>query len=292
MTSVIDPQQPDPAVAGTAGTVGGVIGEVVACSDGSTSTAALLQCAAAVAAALGVPMRVLHARQGPLPDKEFESARRAASALGLALDTVEATEQIPWEVNEAIVGYFTQRPRALPVVAAHARHGAAKALLGSVSSVMIRELGRPALVIGPHAAAPETVRRVMVTVDGSRFSEQAIAAGVAFAGQLGTELWLVEVLEPGTASATNLAGMARKLGVTYPRLRLGWETLHGARAERAILDYVGPDPSTVVVAATHGRTALSEMMLGSVANALVRHAAGPVLLVRPSLRVLEPTPDD
>ncbi len=276
MTSVLDSQSSEPV-----GAVGTAIGEVVACSDGSTSTESLLGAAASVAAALGVPSRVLHARQGPLRDKEFEVVRLAAAAGGLPLDTVEAVEQTPWEVIGAILTYFRERPDALPVVAAHARHSPTKALLGSVSSVMIRDLGRPALVMGPDASPPDAISRVMVTVDGSRFAEHAIVAGVAFARQLDVELWLVEMLEEGTEQATNLAGTAWKLGVQHPNLRVGWETLHGSRADRAIIDYVGRDPSTILVAATHGRTALSEMVLGSVANGLVRHAAGPVLLVRP-----------
>ncbi|MFN0029344.1 MAG: universal stress protein [Acidimicrobiales bacterium] len=291
MTSVIDPQSPEQFAAGAAdavGTIGNTIREVVACSDGSTSTGSLLEVSAVAAAALGVPLRVLHARQGPQREKEFEAARHAAETLGVALDIVEAVEQTPWEVNGAILAYFRERPGVVPVLAAHARHSPAKILLGSVSSVMIRELGRPALVVGPQARVPERISRVMVAVDGSHFSDRAVDVGVAFARQLDVELWLVEVLEKGTASATNLAGAAWKLGVRDPHLRVGWETLHGSKADQAIVEYVGGDPSTVLVAATHGRTALSELVLGSVANGLVRHAVGPVLLVRPPEPAADP----
>lgn len=44
------------------GTIGNTIREVVACSDGSTSTGSLLEVSAVAAAALGVPLQVLRAR--------------------------------------------------------------------------------------------------------------------------------------------------------------------------------------------------------------------------------------
>ncbi|HZO15436.1 MAG TPA: universal stress protein, partial [Polyangiaceae bacterium] len=48
----------------------------------------------------------------------------------------------------------------------------------------------------------------------------------------------------------------------------------------AISDYATVNGADLVMAGTHGRTGLAHVLLGSVAEALVRHAPCPVLVVR------------
>jgi nucleotide-binding universal stress UspA family protein len=49
----------------------------------------------------------------------------------------------------------------------------------------------------------------------------------------------------------------------------------------AILDEVGDDGDKIVVMATHGRAGIGRWVLGSVADRVVRHSPGPVVVVRP-----------
>jgi nucleotide-binding universal stress UspA family protein len=54
-------------------------------------------------------------------------------------------------------------------------------------------------------------------------------------------------------------------------------------AGSAILDEVGDDGDSLMVMATHGRSGIGRWVLGSVADRVVRHSPGPVLIV-PSTR--------
>jgi nucleotide-binding universal stress UspA family protein len=62
---------------------------------------------------------------------------------------------------------------------------------------------------------------------------------------------------------------------------VGREVRPGAPAE-AIDAVCRERGAALVVLATHGRTGLDRLLLGSVAEAVVRHGGAPVVLVRPS----------
>ena len=55
--------------------------------------------------------------------------------------------------------------------------------------------------------------------------------------------------------------------------------LHGDPAT-AIVDLTHEYPDALVAMTTHGRSAMSRWLMGSVADRVVRHAAGPVMVLR------------
>jgi nucleotide-binding universal stress UspA family protein len=65
------------------------------------------------------------------------------------------------------------------------------------------------------------------------------------------------------------------------REKVEWDVLHSPSPARSILDMYGKDSATMLVMATHGRTGLQRLMLGSVATGVVKEAWGPVVLVCP-----------
>ncbi|MDA1226330.1 MAG: universal stress protein [Chloroflexi bacterium] len=79
-----------------------------------------------------------------------------------------------------------------------------------------------------------------------------------------------------------------KEGVTYLEnigeelenkgLNVSWELLRGAPAS-ALVDYAQKMPQDMIVMTTHGRTGFRRLLLGSVAEALVRSSGDPVLLI-------------
>ena len=54
----------------------------------------------------------------------------------------------------------------------------------------------------------------------------------------------------------------------------------GARMAEAIVAEAGAWPADLVVAGTHGRTGLNHLLMGSVAEGIVRGCPVPILLVR------------
>lgn len=119
-------------------------------------------------------------------------------------------------------------------------------------------------------------KRVVVALDGSPFAEAALpyAAGLSAAA---ADLTLLRVAHEGEAleAETYIEDVAKVVsasGVSVPS--------NGLPAE-AILRELKGYPDSLVVMATHGRGGLLETIMGSVASEVVRHAAAPVLLVRP-----------
>jgi universal stress protein A len=146
-----------------------------------------------------------------------------------------------------------------------------------------------------------TIQKILVPTDFSEASERAFGYAAALAKSFGASLHLVHVLEesygPGharhlqtygakgrydrayTACRTTLLGAARSLEQAAPRVTV--EVRDGIPAEAivaAAVDY-GAD---VIVMATHGRSGLSHLVLGSVAEQVIRHGRCPVLAVRQS----------
>ncbi len=140
-------------------------------------------------------------------------------------------------------------------------------------------------------------RRVLVPLDGSTFSEHALAWARPIARLAGADLTLTLVHAATYRYAVEMAVMAldewqtalHEREVDYlneraRRLRDDGIATRAALMEgevaASIVDLSGRE-SDLVVMATHGRGGVERAWLGSVADNVVRHASVPVLLVRP-----------
>jgi len=157
-----------------------------------------------------------------------------------------------------------------------------------------------------------TLKNVLVATDFSRASEAALAYGHTLAGQFGASLHVLHVageirpIDVGAAGyVEDLANLQREV-VEDARAQLG-ECLAGAHATtsralvitsrspaRAIVDYANSERIDLIVVGTEGRGGVSRLLLGSVAERVVRTAPCPVLTVhhpeREFVRPDEPTP--
>jgi nucleotide-binding universal stress UspA family protein len=131
---------------------------------------------------------------------------------------------------------------------------------------------------------------LIVALDGSQAAGEAVPAAIALARAVGGRLRVVNVPTPGDVRSE--AAYSEPAGVMLDRV-LATCRSHGVSATAAVLD--GFDPAAVLaedaarrnaafmVAATHGRTGLARIALGSVVQRLVRRVACPVLVVRPTV---------
>lgn len=133
---------------------------------------------------------------------------------------------------------------------------------------------------------------VMVTTDFSANSAVAIKPAIEIAGKFGARIVLVHALEGASpdpqVAAVDLAALAamtreqlqefgsREIGAAAP-----WtaEVVFGP-PYLAITDAAARHHADLIVLATHGRTGLLHLLLGSVAERVARTAACPVLTVR------------
>jgi nucleotide-binding universal stress UspA family protein len=141
------------------------------------------------------------------------------------------------------------------------------------------------------------IKRVVVPVDFSKYSLKALDYAVELARQFRAELHAVFVVEtvyfgaPGAGTAVDAFIAAQKASAAAAllrlerryarrRVRLRTAVLSGAPAV-AIRDACIRLGADLIVIATHGRTGISHLLLGSVAEHMVRIAPCPVLTLRP-----------
>jgi nucleotide-binding universal stress UspA family protein len=176
---------------------------------------------------------------------------------------------------------------ALVCIASHGRSGVGAAVLGSITEDVLRASPRPVLVVGPRCERRRwgDDEMVVACVDGSAFSEQAIAPAAQWSAALGLPMRLVHVVEstrapaPNTISGGDSCGSAhlQYLAEVYPHVT--YDVVHGDHPARELAELTDRSPVAVMVMATHGRSGWSRLRLGSVAMNVVHHALCPILVV-------------
>jgi nucleotide-binding universal stress UspA family protein len=139
-------------------------------------------------------------------------------------------------------------------------------------------------------------RSILVPLDGSSFGEHALPFALSLARRAGAQVHLAHVhVEPRPAQADDAAGRAAErmyLDGLVQRAEASWDVpittmLLGGPVADSLHEYAAERQADLIVMTTHGRGALSRFWLGSIADALMRRAAMPVLLVRPQERPLD-----
>jgi len=136
-------------------------------------------------------------------------------------------------------------------------------------------------------------RTVIVPLDGSPFAAQAVATAAEIAQRSGAVLVLTRVHEAYRYEETEysisedlsrrdqeqyLADVMEYVQARY-RLQAERRLLTGAIVP-ALCTFAQELDDPLIVISTHGRTGFSRFWLGSVADAVARHAATPVLMLR------------
>jgi nucleotide-binding universal stress UspA family protein len=187
----------------------------------------------------------------------------------------------------------------LIVLATHARQGLERLRMGHLAHELVCALNVPALCIRPVSdatpiIAPE-LHRVLVPLDGSEFSEQVLDAVAPLLQQLQLQPTLLHILAPRPLLSSGLGEQrtihTRQQALAY--LEDVAERFRGRIPEPILTALEDPQPGNVIASlltlgeydlaamATHGRSGLSRLVLGSVAEEVLRHVEKPVLLYRP-----------
>jgi nucleotide-binding universal stress UspA family protein len=139
--------------------------------------------------------------------------------------------------------------------------------------------------------------RALVPLDGSTTAEGVVPFILQIAGPLGLDVTLLRVVIPAHPAAAievgpvvlentdKLCAQAEAYLVPFAtelRANSIRVTTHVRRGEPAqeILACVRDSKADLIIMTTHGRTGFSRLLFGSVAEAVLRHADVPVLLMR------------
>jgi len=202
----------------------------------------------------------------------------------------------------AILQYATDEDVDLIVLGTHGRRGASRILLGSVAEEVVRYADRPVLTVrgaGEDASpSPGFIDRILVPVDFSEFSREAVRTAKEWAGLYGARIDLLHVIEETLHPAFYVGGVQSIHDAqpniedkTRARLQTFLDEVGGptvetdlhvrsGKASSAISECAEELGSDLVAMSTHGRTGMERFFLGSVAEKVVRHVECPVLALK------------
>jgi len=192
----------------------------------------------------------------------------------------------------------------LIVIATHGYAGVERVLLGSTAERVVRHAPCPVLVVParelPKRAGktpPFKLQKILVPIDFSNLSKDALPYAVLLAGHYGAELLLLHIVE--MFPIDSLLGRELTHQTTVPlmkqaeadleRIAMELGEVSGVKAAVAarrgtpfaeICDAAKSGSADLIVLTTHGYTGLKHVLLGSTAERVVRHAPCPVLVVR------------
>jgi len=283
--------------------------KILLATDGSEEAELAATSAAALAAKTGSELHVVHVRILPpetLHDplsfdtaarEEFE--RRGRARLEELVGRLEASggavegahfrvgspaAEIVAQVEELGVGLVVLGSRGLGAIR--------RALMGSVSDSVVRHAPCPVLVVRDEPLTFPT--RILLATDGSEEANLAASTAAELTKDTDSELHVVHVgqVVPTVFAATEEepARMAREarrtLDEQVQRIEVGHETevrahqRYGGVAEEVVA--LAEDVEAgLIVTGSRGRGGIRRALMGSVSDAVVRHAHCAVLVVRP-----------
>jgi nucleotide-binding universal stress UspA family protein len=183
----------------------------------------------------------------------------------------------------------------LIVISTHGRTGWERAFLGSTAERIVQHATVPVLVARRPPRKKIRLRKILVPVDFSFCAAQGLRYAIRFAQTFGVELMLLNVVQLHrdlpTAVIYSEARMKRwsrevaqaHLADLITEADFGGVKFTGAvrfGAPAQTIDRVARQSrSDLIICSTHGRSGFQHVVMGSVAEQIVRYARRPVLVV-------------
>jgi nucleotide-binding universal stress UspA family protein len=222
-----------------------------------------------------------------------------------AVSPVPVTEAVVNGLDaEGILQRVQDGKADLILMTTHGRGPLGRFFLGGVADELIRKAAVPVLLVHPRDPAPGVVpepllEHMLVPLDGSALAERVLGPALnlvrLWKGRC-TLLRVIEASPPSTAGRLDrprapeeereaeareylekIAGRLRDEGVSVQT-----RVVVAPHAAPAILEEAQTHRCDVIALATHGRGGLRRMLLGSVADTVIRGDSIPVLVYRPA----------
>ena len=211
----------------------------------------------------------------------------------------------------SIIDFAEKNKVGLIVISTHGKTGISHWPLGSIASKVVQRSNIPVFLVRSsqpgNAPADNELDKILVTLDGSQFSEAIIPHVEKLAKSMNSEVTLFRVIEsaklPQLAAYSDrekyekdfMAKMEREAERYLAKKRTALESkgvkvnsvfLTGKPVE-TILQYSEEKSANLVALTTHGFSGISKWAYGSVASKIIEGSPKPILLVRPPLPALK-----
>jgi nucleotide-binding universal stress UspA family protein len=286
-----------------------VISKIVVPMDGSLAAEAVLPYVERIATATNASVLLLAAVDRPRDwgadtGGDLKGERHEAEAylrrLQGRLASASGSDSEP--AAAVLAAAEKQRPDLIAMTT-HGRSGVARWILGSVASKLLHATEMPMLVVRPAVDGKESdasgLSKILVPLDGSELSSSVLPFALELAKPLEATIVLfhtvieplitypgIEVMSSDSSPLEEMQAGARKFlaSAASELADKGVKTdtvVTIGNATDGIAWAAEREGAGLIVMSTHGRSGIGRIVLGSVADAVVRRTSLPVVLVRP-----------
>jgi nucleotide-binding universal stress UspA family protein len=180
---------------------------------------------------------------------------------------------------------------ALVVMTTHGAGPLSRAFLGSTADELVRRSPIPLLLVRPRVSPDlgrePIIKKILVPVDGSSRAEQILRPAMALGRLTGATLTLLYVEAPSGGPDRGIVEARPYLENLADHLRgqsceVRVRVVADAHIARAILSVAREGDYDLIALATHCRVGLKRLLLGSVADKVLRTARCPLLVLNPA----------
>ncbi|HTJ45438.1 MAG TPA: universal stress protein [Kofleriaceae bacterium] len=268
-------------------------GTILVGVDLSRSSDAAVRQAMSLARKCGARVVLAHVPQKYADDRvKLEPLRQQLAGQGVEISTAIMEDDEP---DRALADAAKRFGADLIAVGTHGRTGLRRLLLGSIAEKTVRFAATSVLVARGDGAPDGGYQRILVGTDFSPMADAAIARAVEVAAP-GAPIhvlnaWHVPVAAPIDGTDPTIvvrADLAEDAKVRAGELVKRWratgvaiemETSEAPAAD-ALIDRAESLGAELIVVGSHGHRGVRRLVLGSVAEATVRHAPCSVLVAR------------
>jgi len=209
-------------------------------------------------------------------------------------------QQRGYSPSALILQYAQNNNIDLIVMGTHGRRGLGYLFLGSVAEEVTRFARRPVYTIREQKPTipVEKINRILVPVDLSKFSKQALHYANELCKDYNADLDIIHVVEDRIHPALYATGKSSIFDFT-PEIKEKsnglinkmFDEISGTKvkynikitegiAAREILKYAEKNDVGMIVLTTHGTSGLNQFFLGGVAEKIIRRALCPVFTIK------------
>jgi nucleotide-binding universal stress UspA family protein len=287
-----------------------MLGTVIIPMDGSEIAERALAFGTTIAERMDIPIQLVHICRIGADEPEMAESRNylrkiAGNLTGRVQMRVERGRPA-----ETIVRVAHEADDPFIVMSTHGRGGLRRWMTGSVADEVVRTAGIPVLLVrGDQKVMDPTgfpIRSILLPLDGSAYGETAIPYAVEIARAFGSTIHLLRIVDTPTAYAMlsrhmeaaitpealdevigsmreearhyidDVATQLIEQGITVKPV-----VLEGYPGEQ-LLEHERRGFFQLVVMATAGRSGVSRIVFGSVAERMLKMGRSPVMMLRPT----------
>ncbi len=215
------------------------------------------------------------------------------------------SEILTGDAAAEIIDYANNSETDLIVMSTHGRSGIKRWALGSVADKVLRGTDKPLILVRAKTVSPEiscesVLKKILLTLDGSKDSEAAIPYVEELALGIGAEVVLIHVIEPSysfyAVGGFKYQGYSEKKkksmkafydnylgGIAARFANKGIDASHRVLfgdVTEAIVNFADETCADLVAMTTHGRSGVKRWALGSTTDRILQIGNTSLFLVR------------